>query len=70
MISPVEEDSEPVVSKDDFHDERGADPVDLLEVVVAVEQGQAPDEGHHHQLHQAPGRGLRPGPGAHHSLVA
>ena len=28
----------------------------LLEMVIAVQEGQAPDERHHHQLHHAPGR--------------
>lgn len=64
-FSPVQEDGEPVIGQDDFHDERGADPVHLLEVVIAVEEGQAPDEGHHHQLHQGPGRGLGARAGAH-----
>ena len=39
--------------------------MDLLEVVVAVEECQAPDEGHHHQLHGGPGRlGLQVAGGA------
>ena len=42
----------------------------LLEVVVAVEQRQAPDEGHHHELHGGPGRGFGPGARAHGSHVA
>ena len=64
-FSPVQEDGEPVIGQDDFHDERGSDPVHLLEVVIAVEQGQAPDEGHHHQLHQGPGRRLGARAGTH-----
>ena len=68
-ISPVEEDSEPVIGQDDFHDQGGAHAVNLLEVVIAVEQRQAADEGHHHQLHQAPGRGLGARAGAHRGLV-
>ena len=67
--SPVQEDSEPVISQNDFHDQRGADTMNLLEVVIAVEQGQASDEGHHHQLHQGPGRRLGARARAHWSLV-
>ena len=52
---PIEQHSEPVVSQGDFHDEGGADPVHLLQVVVAVQQRQAPDKRHHHQLHRGPG---------------
>ena len=43
--------------------------MDLLEVVIAVEEGQAADEGHHHQLHQGPGRGLGAWARAHGGLV-
>ena len=52
---PIEQHSEPVVSQGDFHDEGGSDTVHLLQVVVAVQQRQAPDERHHHQLHRRPG---------------
>ena len=52
----IEQDCEPVVGEDHLHDQGRPDPVDLLEMVVAVEQRQTSYKRHHHQLHRGPGR--------------
>ena len=41
LYVPVKDHGEAEVGKGDLHDETAADPVHLLEVVVAVQQGQA-----------------------------
>ena len=41
VFVPVKDHGEAEVGEGDLHDETAADPVHLLEVVVAVQQGQA-----------------------------
>ena len=41
LYVPVKDHGEAEVGEGDLHDETAADPVHLLEVIVAVQQGQA-----------------------------
>ena len=53
----IEQDCEPVVGEDHLHDQGRSDPVDLLEMVVAVEQRQTSYyKSYHNQLQCGPGR--------------
>ena len=45
-VLPIEQHGEAEVGQGDLHDEAAAHPVHLLEVVVAVQQGQTPSGCH------------------------